>query len=84
MALFHRHQAELAAAIDREVAASGLDFFALMVTDPVRGNSELLFRGDAAVRRSLPYREGPTGTLMMPGILSRKKQLLPEIISALN
>lgn len=84
MALFHRHQAELAAAIDREVAASGLDFFALMVTDPVRGNSELLFRGDAAVRRSLPYRKGPTGTLMMPGILSRKKQLLPEIISALN
>ena len=27
---------------------------------------------------------GPDGTLMMPGVLSRKKQLLPEILSALS
>ena len=84
MALFHQRQGDLTAAIDRAIAANALDFFALMVTDPVRGNSELLFRGLESVRRALPYRKGPDGTLMMPGVLSRKKQLLPEVIAALT
>ena len=83
-AVFHRHAQELAAAMDRAVKAAGLDFMALMVTDPVRGNSELLFRGSEAVRRALPYRRGERGTLLMPGVLSRKKQLLPEILAALQ
>ena len=83
-AVFHRHAQELAAAMERTVKASGLDFMALMVTDPVRGNSELLFRGSEAVRRALPYRRGAHGTLLMPGVLSRKKQLLPEILAALQ
>lgn len=83
-AVFHRHAQELAAAMERTVKAAGLDFMALMVTDPVRGNSELLFRGSEAVRRALPYRRGERGTLLMPGVLSRKKQLLPEILAALQ
>ena len=83
MAFFHQMQDELAAALDRLIAANGLDFAALMVTDPVRGNSELLYRGLESVRRVLPYRRGPDGTLMMPGVLSRKKQLLPEVLAAL-
>ena len=81
--LFRRHAKELAAAMDRAVKAQGLDFMALMVTDPVRGNSELLFRGAEAVRQALPYRRGEDGILLMPGVLSRKKQLLPEILAAL-
>ena len=84
LAVFRRHQAELAAAMERTVKASGLDFMALMVTDPVRGNSELLFRGNDSVRRALPYRRDERGTLLMPGVLSRKKQLLPEILAALQ
>ena len=83
-AVFHRHAQELAAAMERTVKASGLDFMALMVTDPVCGNSELLFRGAEAVRRALPYRRSNHGTLLMPGVLSRKKQLLPEILAALQ
>ena len=84
MAVFHGCAALLAAAMERRISAEGLDFMALMVTDPVRGNSELLFRGSEAVRRALPYRRGADGVLLMPGVLSRKKQLLPEIIAALN
>lgn len=84
MAVFHRRVPELAAAMEDAISAGKLDFFALMVTDPVRGSSELLFRGDDAVRRALPYRRGAAGTLTMPGVLSRKKQLLPEVIAALN
>ena len=54
-----------------------------MVTDPVRGNSVLLFKGDEAVRRALPYRRAESDVLLMPGVLSRKKQLLPEVLAAL-
>ena len=84
LALFHKHAGALATAMEQAVKAGGLDFMALMVTDPVRGNSELLFRGAEAVRRALPYRKGPAGTLLMPGVLSRKKQLLPEVLAALS
>ena len=83
MAVFHRHADELAAEMDARLASGGLDFMALMVTDPVRGNSELLFRGAESVSRQLPYRRSGSGTWLMPGVLSRKKQLLPEIMSAI-
>ena len=84
MSFFHKHQPALTESIDRALKANGLDFFALMVTDPVRGNSELLYRGLESVRRALPYRKGEHGTLLMPGVLSRKKQLLPEVLAALS
>ncbi len=83
MLIFHQHASELVEAMDRKLRAEALDFIGLMVTDPVRGNSELLFRGAEAVRRALPFRKGPHDVLLMPGVLSRKKQLLPEILSAL-
>ena len=84
MALFHNKIPELVSAIDAHIQANGLDFMALMVTDPVRGSSELIFRGLESVRRTLPFRKGENGTLLMPGVLSRKKQLLPEILAALS
>ena len=84
LAVFHQKLAELRAAMETAVKSGGLDFMALMVTDPVRGNSELLYAGDRSVLRALPYRRSRYDTLLMPGVLSRKKQLLPEILSALN
>ena len=84
LAVFHAHMAELAAALEKTIKENALDFAALMVTDPVRGNSELLFRGDESVRRALPYRLGKAGVLLLPGVLSRKKQLLPEVLAALS
>ena len=83
LTLFHRRADELKSAMERSVKASGLDFMALMVTDPAGGDSELLFCGSEAVRRALPYRRGDCGTFLMPGVVSRKKQLLPEILAAL-
>lgn len=81
--LFHRNRTELLSALEKILSAESLDFMALMVTDPVRGNSELLFFGTEAVRRAIPYRKRPDGILSLPGVLSRKKQLLPQIIAAL-
>ncbi|HCG19860.1 MAG TPA: hypothetical protein DER26_02545 [Verrucomicrobia bacterium] len=83
-ALFHQHQEELSAALEKIIAAQGLDFAVLMVTDPLYGNSELLYRGSERVRRMLPYRLGGSGTFLMPGVLSRKKQLLPAILAAVS
>lgn len=83
MAIFHHHAKELQSAMDAIIKEHELDFMALMVTDPVRGDSELLFSGNEAVRRVLPYRRSKNGTLLMPGVLSRKKQLLPEVLAAL-
>lgn len=84
LAVFHQKLSELTAAMETSVKNEGLDFMALMVTDPVRGNSELLYSGDKSVLLALPYRKSKYLTLLMPGVLSRKKQLLPEILSALN
>lgn len=84
LAVFHRHLPELRSALEKAVAEKGLDFMALMVTDPVRAHSELLFVGDESVRRSLPYRRGASGILELPGVLSRKKQLLPAMLAVLG
>lgn len=80
---FHHAVPSLTEALDAILKAEGLDFAALLVTDPVRGNSELLFRGSEAVRRALPYRR-ENGLFLLPGVLSRKKQLLPQVLSALT
>ena len=84
LALFHYRQAELTEAVDHVLTGEKLDFVALLVTDPVRGNSELLFRGVENVRRALPWRRTDTGLFLLPGVLSRKKQLLPEVLSTLS
>jgi manganese-dependent inorganic pyrophosphatase len=61
-----------------------LHFCALMVTDIVGGTSRLLTCGDSHHLDGLPYARRADGTFEMPGIVSRKKQLLPAILSALQ
>ncbi|MBR1870640.1 MAG: putative manganese-dependent inorganic diphosphatase [Kiritimatiellae bacterium] len=82
--LFHKHSAGLAEAMDAVRLREGLDFIGLLVTDPVRGDSEFLYRGDEVLRRALPYKMTDHGTFALPGVLSRKKQLLPQILTALS
>ena len=84
LALFHNQIDVLGAELDRVLAQEKLDFVALLVTDPVRAPSELLFRGAESVRRALPWRTHARGTFLLPGVLSRKKQLLPEVLSTLS
>lgn len=83
LTLFHQRVDALAAAMERMIAESALDFMALMVTNPSCGDSELLFRGSEAIRRAMPFRRGEKGLFLLPGVVSRKKQLLPEILAAL-
>jgi manganese-dependent inorganic pyrophosphatase len=62
----------------------GLDFAMLMVTDVVRASSRLLLTSDVPALGGLPYAKLPDGTLRAEGVVSRKKQLLPALLGALE
>ena len=79
--LLQRRHDELIAAMDKQVKIDQLNMFALLVTDAVRGNSELLVYGDSELISNLPYDRIGDGLYALPGVLSRKKQLLPQILA---
>ena len=63
----------------------GLDFVMLLVTDVVRGSSRLILSQPAPpVLNDLPYPPLPDGTRDAPGVVSRKKQLLPAVLGLLE
>jgi manganese-dependent inorganic pyrophosphatase len=65
----------------RQIASSqGLDWTLLMVTDVLRERSVLLATDHRACR-DLPYERISKGVYSMPGVMSRKKQLLPIVLS---
>lgn len=65
-------------------AANGLDWAMLMVTDVLRGNSVLLCSA-SKYEKKLSYRATIANqTYDMPQVLSRKKQLLPEILHTID
>ncbi len=61
----------------------GLDWAVLMITDVIREHSVLLSTGFRADKH-LPYNLMSDRLFDMPGVMSRKKQLLPEVIHALS
>lgn len=56
----------------------------LMITDVVRGNSRLLAAGYPRLASALPFPHLNDGTMDAPGVVSRKKQLLPTVLAALS
>jgi manganese-dependent inorganic pyrophosphatase len=56
----------------------------LMVTDVVLGNSRLVAVGQTRLIAGLPYARLDDGTLDAPGVVSRKKQLLPAVLAVLS
>ncbi|MBN2499163.1 MAG: DHH family phosphoesterase [Anaerolineales bacterium] len=62
----------------------GMDFAILMVTDVVQGSSRLILANPPAVLSELPYPIQQDGTRLAEGVVSRKKQLLPTILSLLE
>lgn len=71
--LLHRRRDELLRDMNAILAKEGLDFIALLVTDPVRGNSELLITGSSPVIRALPFSKRKDGIFLLPGVLSREE-----------
>jgi len=63
----------------------GLDFAMLMVTDVVRGSSRLIVSSSPPpILADLPYPPLSDGTRDAPGVVSRKKQLLPAVLGLLE
>ena len=79
------HLAPLHKALDELKDRRGLDFAMLLITDIVRGSSRLILSSSAPpVLDDLPYPPLPDGTRDAPGVVSRKKQLLPVVLGLLE
>lgn len=62
----------------------GLDWTMLLVTDIIREESVLLTSGFEPAEKRLSYKQTGDNRFYLPGVLSRKKQLLPEILRVLE
>jgi manganese-dependent inorganic pyrophosphatase len=79
------HLEPLTHALDELKAKRGLDFAMLLITDIVRGSSRLIISSNAPpMLDDLPYPPLPDGTRDAPGVVSRKKQLLPVVLGLLE
>ena len=79
------HLRDLLTALNELCDKRGLDFALLLITDVVRGSSRLILSvGAPSVLDDLPYPPLPDGTRDAPGVVSRKKQLLPVVLGLLE
>jgi manganese-dependent inorganic pyrophosphatase len=79
------HLAGLQASLNGLRDKRGLDFALLLITDVVRGSSRVLLSSNPpALLDDLPYPPRPDGLLDAPGVVSRKKQLLPAVLGILE
>ncbi len=79
--LLHQRQSELRSAMLEIRNSEALQFIGLLVTDAVRENSLLLVIGSPEIIQAIPYKQLEPGVFELPGVLSRKKQLLPQLLS---
>lgn len=70
--------------LNKMIEGQKLALALLMITDVVRGNSRLLVVGQPRVISALPYTHIADNMLDAPGVMSRKKQLLPVVLAALS
>ena len=74
---------ELLEALRRERANKELALYALMVTDVLEHGTQMLVAGDVgAVARSFGV-EAEDSTIALPGVMSRKKEVAPKLMTAL-
>jgi len=79
------HLRPLTQALDDLKDKRGLDFAMLLITDIVGGSSRLIISSNASpLLDDLPYPPLPDGTRDAPGVVSRKKQLLPVVLGLLE
>jgi manganese-dependent inorganic pyrophosphatase len=82
---FRANEERLSAALERVRAAESLYFAGLLVTDINTQNSLFLVKGAREFIERITYQPAEHGDIFeMPGIVSRKKQLLPFLTSILR
>lgn len=70
--------------LDRVRTEKGLTWLMLMASDIVHSESVLVSSGYARAEQAFIYHRTPEGLFHLPGVLSRKKQLLPEVLRVLG
>lgn len=78
------HREALNNALDELIAKKDLDAALLLVTNVVTGNSRIIVRGNSKLPAALPYKQLDDTLLDAPRVMSRKKQVLPALMAALN
>ncbi len=75
-----KKQRELEEAIKKEIEEKGLKLFVLAITDILNSNSEIIALGEKAetVEKAFDVKL-ENNTAFLPGVVSRKKQILPNI-----
>ncbi|MCJ7520528.1 MAG: DHH family phosphoesterase [Anaerolineaceae bacterium] len=79
-----KHLNSLTDALRKLRESKGFNFAVLMITDVVRGSSRLLMENAPPILEDLPFRKNTDGTLIAKDIVSRKKQLVPAILSLME
>ncbi len=74
----------LRGALESKSSEAGLDWTMLLISNVLSENSKLLSTSFPEGERRLVYRKEEEDLFDLPGILSRKKQLLPEILRVLE
>jgi manganese-dependent inorganic pyrophosphatase len=81
--LLDREQ-ELLEAMRRERSTQGVELYVLMITDVLDKGTDLLVAGDVGpVARAFGVDHQNGGKLTLPGVMSRKKQVAPKLLSVL-
>ena len=73
-----KRKAKIEEEINKEIIAKGLSLFVFVITDIVNSNSEAIVLGDRVDAISKTY-EIKDNIAKMPGVVSRKKQILPLV-----
>ena len=75
-----KRQKELESAINSEIEKKGLQLFVFAITDILNSNSEIIALGKRtdAVEKAFDVKL-ENNRAFLPGVVSRKKQLLPDI-----
>ncbi len=75
---------EIRTALAKLRDSKGLNFTILMATNVVEGSSRLILTDDIPMLDVLPYPRRDDGTRSAESVVSRKKQLLPLVLGALE
>ena len=74
----------LAVEVEKLRQTQALDWAMLLVTDIIHTNSRLITTGLEKADQQLKYARMEKGYFLLPGVLSRKKQLLPEVLRVIE
>ena len=78
-----KDQANIEKAMNNFMEKNGVDLFVLMITDIIENNSQILVLGKQEIAEKAFNVKLENNSAFLPGVVSRKKQIVPQIDSVL-